>query len=42
MAEPGASLSLQHSAENMLEMFVIQHTSIRPNFILIGRGIQKK
>ena len=34
--------SLQHSAGNMLEMFVRQHTSIWPNFILIGRRIQKK
>ena len=34
--------SLQHSAKNMLEMFAIQHTSTWPNFILIGRGIQKK
>ena len=27
--------SLQHCAKNMLQMFVIQHTSIWPNFILI-------
>ena len=34
--------SLQHSAKNMLEMFVKQDTSIWPNFILIVRWIQKK
>ena len=34
--------SLQHSAKNMLEMLVIQHTSISRNFILIGLKIQKK
>ena len=34
--------SLQHWAENMLEMFVIQKASIWPNFILIVLRIQKK
>ena len=34
--------SLHHSAKNMLEMVVIQHTSIWPNFILIGLRIQKE
>ena len=34
--EPGTSFQLQHLAKNMLEMFIIQHTSIWPNFILIG------
>ena len=29
-------------AKNMLEMFVIQRTSIWPNLILIGLGIQEK
>ena len=27
--------SLQHWAKNMLEMFAIQQTSVRPNFILM-------
>ena len=27
--------SLQHWAKNMLEMFVIQQTSVRPTFILM-------
>ena len=40
--EPGVVSSLQHSAKNMSEMFAIQHTSISPNFILIGLSIQKK
>ena len=35
-------LSLQHWVENMLEIFVIQHTSIKPNFILTVLRIQKK
>ena len=34
--------SLQHSHKSMLEMFVIQHTSIWPNFILVVFRIQKK
>ena len=34
--------SLQHSAKNMLEMFVLLHTSIWPNFIFIVLRIQKK
>ena len=34
--------SLQHWAKNMVEMFVIQHTSIWLNFILIVFMIQKK
>ena len=34
--------SLQHSSKNMLEMFMISHTSIRPNLILIVLRIQKK
>ena len=34
--------SLLHWAKNMLEMFVIQHTSIWPNFILIVIRIQNK
>ena len=33
--------SLQYRARNMLEMFVIQHTSIWPNFILIVLRIKK-
>ena len=33
---------LQHWAKNMLEIFVIQHTSIWPHFILIVPRIQKK
>ena len=31
--------SLQHWAKKMLEVFVIQHTSIWPSFILIGLSI---
>ena len=42
MKEPETISKLHHSAKNMLEMFVIQHTSIWPNFILIGLRIQKK
>ena len=34
--------SLQHSAKNMLELFVIPHTSLWPNFIFIVLRIQKK
>ena len=34
--------SLEHRAKNMLEMFVIEHTSIWPNFSLIVIRIQKK
>ena len=34
--------SFQDSAKNMLEMFVTQHISIWPNFILIVFRIQKK
>ena len=34
--------SHQHSAKTMLKMFVIQHTSIWTNFILIVLRIQKK
>ena len=34
--------SLQHSAKNMIEMFVIQHTSIWPSFILTVLWMQKK
>ena len=33
--------SLQHWTKNMLEMFVIQHTSIWPNLILVVLRIQK-
>ena len=33
--------SLQHWAENMLEMFVTRYTSILPNFILMVLNIQK-
>ena len=33
--------SLQHRARNMLEMFVIQRTSIWPNFVLIVLRIKK-
>ena len=34
--------SLQHWVKKMLEVFVIQHTSIWPSFILIGLTIHKK
>ena len=34
--------SLQHWAKNMLQVFVIQHTSIWSNFILKELTIQKK
>ena len=34
--------SLQHWAKNMLEMFVIEHTGVWPNFILIVCSIEKK
>ena len=34
--------SLYHSAKTMLEMFVMQRTSIWPKIILIGLRIQKK
>ena len=34
--------SLLHWAKNMLEIVVLNHTSISPSFILIGLGIQKK
>ena len=41
---PGTSFCacLQHAANNMLEIFVIQHTSIWPKFILIGLIITRK
>ena len=46
LIKPQNSLELisshQHWAENMLEMFVIQHASIWTNFILIVIKIQKK
>ena len=43
-SEKGLELvsSLQHSAKTILEMFIIQHTSIWPYFILIILRIQKK
>ena len=34
--------SLHHWTKNMLEMFVIQHTSIWPNLIFMVLRIQKK
>ena len=40
--EPWTSFQSLASAKNILEMFVMQHTSIWPNFILIGLKMQKK
>ena len=34
--------SLQYWGKNMLEIFVIQHTSIWPNFLLIVLSIEMK
>ena len=34
--------SFEHGAKNMLEMFLVQHTSTWPNFILIVPRIQNK
>ena len=38
----GPGTSLQYQAKNILELFVIQHTSIWPSFILIGKKIKIK
>ena len=38
---PGTSSQSPALSQNMLEMFVIQHTGIWPNFILIVVRIQK-
>ena len=42
-SEKGQELvsSLQHWAKNVLEMFVLRHTSIWPNFILTVLTIHK-
>ena len=39
--EAGTSFQSPDWAKNMLEMFVIHHANISPNFILIVLGIQK-